>query len=161
MLHKHPVLAPAAADGTRQPHLLIVGLGRLGESLLVQAAAEWRDRRENPANKLHVTVIDRRVELRRDWIPTCYPDLAEACDIVFVQMDIHFPRFPDRILMDGGGEIPPITAAFVCVDSDSLRLCRPDVARLSERQNVPIVVQMTQQAGLAAVCLVPSPTAKA
>jgi hypothetical protein len=152
MLHKHPVLEPAAAGGPRQPHVLIVGLGRLGESLLVQAAAEWRDRRQSPADKLHVTVIDRRVEVRRDWIPMCHPDLAEACDITFVQMDIHFPRFPDRVLLDGSDGIPPITAAFVCVDSDSLALFAAlTLHDCLKGKNVPIVVRMTEQAGLAAL----------
>ena len=138
--------------GRHRPHLLIVGLGRLGESLLVQAAAEWRERRKSPADKLHLTVIDRQVELKKDWMPICYPDLAEACDITFVQMDIHFPRFPDRVVLDGSDGVPPVTAAFVCVDSDSLALFTAlTLHDCLKGKNVPIVVRMTEQAGLAAL----------
>ena len=67
-------------------------------------------------------------------------------------MDIHFPRFPDRILLDGSDGIPPITAAFVCVDSDSLALFAAlTLHDCLKGKNVPIVVRMTEQAGLAAL----------
>jgi hypothetical protein len=152
MLERQPVLEPAGPGGTRRPHLLIVGLGRLGESLLAQAVAEWRCRRKSPADKLHATVIDRHVDQRRDWMLMCYPDLAETCDMTFVQMDIHFPRFPDRILLDGRDGRPPVTAAFVCVDSDSLALFAAlTLHDCLKGKNVPIVVRMTEQAGLAAL----------
>jgi hypothetical protein len=124
----------------------------LGESLLVQAAAEWRDRRENPADKMHVTVIDRHADTRKDWILMCYPDLAAACEITFVEMDIHFPRFPDGILLDGNDAIPPVTAVYVCVDSDSLALFAAlALHECLKGKNVPIVVRMTEQAGLASL----------
>ena len=152
MLRRHPALDPTALGGGGRPHVLIVGLGRLGESLLVQAAAEWLDRRDNPADKMHVTVVDRHAELRRDWIPMCYPELGAACEITFVQMDIHFPRFPDRILLEGSDGVPPVTAAYVCVDNDSLALFAALALRdCLKSKNVPIVVRMTEQAGLAAL----------
>ena len=79
-----------------------------------------------------------------------YPDLGADCEITFVEMDIHFPRFPDRIALDGSDGIPPVTAAYVCVDNDSLAL----FAALAlhdclKGKNIPIVVRMTEQAGLA------------
>ena len=68
MLRRQPALDGEAPGDAGRPHLLIVGLGRLGESLLVQAAAEWRDRRKTPADRLCVTVIDRHAKLREDWL---------------------------------------------------------------------------------------------
>ena len=94
MLRRHPALDPTAPGDARRPHLLIVGLGRLGESLLVQAAAEWRDRRESPADKMHVTVIDRHAELKRDWIPLYYPDLASGLRDHVCGDGHPFPAFP-------------------------------------------------------------------
>jgi hypothetical protein len=127
-------------------------MGRLGESLLVQAAAEWRERRGSTADKMRVTVIDRHADLRKDWIPMCYPDLETACEITYVQMDIHFPRFPDRIELQGGDGIPPVTVAYVCVDSDSLALFAAlTLHDCLKGKNVPIVVRMTEEAGLAAL----------
>jgi hypothetical protein len=152
MLRRHPALTPAAPSGASRPHLLIVGLGRLGESLLVQAAAEWCDRRGDAADKMHVTVIDRHADARKDWILMCYPDLATACEITFVEMDIHFPRFPDGILLHGSDAIPPVTAVYVCVDSDSLALFAAlALHECLKGKNVPIVVRMTEQAGLASL----------
>jgi hypothetical protein len=151
MLRKCAALEPAAG-GARRPHLLIVGLGRLGESLLVQAAAQWRERRKNPADKLYATVIDRHVGLKRDWMPVCYPDLADACEMTFVEMDIQYPRFPDRVLLEGRDDIPPLSAAFVCVDSDSLALFAALTLRgCLKGRKVPIVVRMTEEAGLATI----------
>jgi hypothetical protein len=131
---------------------LIVGLGRVGESLLVQAAAQWQKRRKNPADRLCVTVIDRHAKLREDWLLLCYPDLEEACQIMFVEMDIHFPRFPDRALLDGNDGKPPVTTVYICVDSDSSALFAAlAVHDCLKGKKVPIVVRMTEQAGLAAV----------
>jgi hypothetical protein len=131
-----------------QPHLLIVGLGRLGEALLVQAATDWRSRRKDPAGKFHVTVVDRHALVKQNFMAQRYPDLSESCHVAYVEMDIHFPDFPGRVPMSGDGA-PPVTAAFVCVDADSLALFAALALHDSlKEKDVPIIVRLTEQAGL-------------
>jgi hypothetical protein len=153
MLHRQPVPDPAV-EGAVPPHLLIVGLGRLGESLLVQAAGDWQARHvENaPRCPLHVTVVDRHAKLKHQALSLRYPQLDEACRIRSVQMDIHFPDFPRCVGLEGGEDFPPVTAAYVCVDVDSLAL----FAALAlhdclKSRKAPVLVRMTEQAGLASL----------
>jgi hypothetical protein len=164
MLRRHPV--PKANGGVR-PHLLIVGLGRLGEALLAKAAVEWGrngasfqlaesspDRQvENlPHEPLHVTVVDRHAEIKRQTLALRYPEVQRTCRVRFVEMDIHFPDFPGRVGLDGVDGFPPVTAAYVCVDVDSLAffaaLALHDCLK---SRKVPILVRMTEQAGLASL----------
>ncbi len=82
----------------------------------------------------------------------CYPDLEETCRITFVEMDIHFPRFPERALLEGSDGMPPVTAVYICVDSDSSALFAAlAVHDCLKGKKVPIVVRMTEQAGLASL----------
>lgn len=148
MLRFHPL---AELQSAGQPHLLIVGLGRLGESLLVQAAAEWRTLRSSPDQKLFVTAVDRQALAKGDWLRLRYPDLEDACQLRFVEMDVHFPDFPGRALVGGEGT-PPASIAYVCVDSDSLALFAALALHESlSRRDVPIIVRMSEESGLAAL----------
>ncbi len=148
MLRFHPI---AELPSSGQPHLLIVGLGRLGESLLVQAAADWRARRTAPGDKLLVTAVDRQALAKDDWLRLRYPDLADACQLQFLEMDVHFPDLPGRALVCGEAA-PPVSIAYVCVDNDSLALFAAlALHECLNARDVPIVVRMSEEAGLAAL----------
>lgn len=148
MLRFHP---PAELQSSGRPHLLVVGLGRLGESLLVQAAAEWRTVRASPGDRLFVTAVDRQALAKGDWLRLRYPDLEDAYQLRFVEMDVHFPDFPGRALTGGDG-VPPASIAYVCVDSDSLALFAALALHESlNRRDVPIIVRMSEESGLAAL----------
>lgn len=152
MLRDHSAAPPGSAGKAAPPHLLVVGVGRLGEALLVQAAADWRAERKNLSDRLYVTLIDRHAKAKKEWVTLRYPDLDDACRCAFLEMDVHFPGFPSGVGLEGGHGIPPVTAAYVCVDGDSLALFTAlALNECLKGKNVPIVVRMTEQAGLAAL----------
>lgn len=152
MLRNHPVAPPGTPGTARSPHLLVVGMGRLGEALLVQAAADWRKKRERISDRFHVTLIDRHARAKKEWLMLRYPDLDDACRSVFLEMDVHFPGFPGGIGLEGGDGIRPVSAAYVCVDGDSLALFTAlALHECLKGKDVPIVVRMTEEAGLAAL----------
>jgi hypothetical protein len=67
-------------------------------------------------------------------------------------MDVHFPGFPSEIGLEGSNGFPPVSAAYVCVDGDSLALFTAlALHEFLKGKNVPIVVRMTEEAGLAAL----------
>ncbi len=59
LLAAHPVDASVAADGAATAHLMVVGLGQFGGSVLVAAAQRWAQADHAP---LAVTVVDRHAE---------------------------------------------------------------------------------------------------
>ena len=149
MLDEPPVLDPQSAAGRECPRLLIVGLGRLGEALLVQAAERWRAGRPREDCKLQVTVVDRKAATCRQWIPLRYSDLDEVADLTFVEMDVRSPDFARGGFL-AAADPPPLEAIYVCLDNDSLAMTSALTLRQCPRcAGVPIVTRMSENAGLA------------
>jgi hypothetical protein len=142
---------PAAGEGG-PPHLLILGLGRLGETLLAQAAARWKASRADPNAPLYATLVDVQADKKRDAVGMRHPDLAQACRLEFVTMDVHFPHFPATVAGVEKGGMPPVTAAFVCLDNESSAMFAALALReCFQGRDVPIIVRMNEERGLASL----------
>jgi hypothetical protein len=131
------------------PHILVVGMGRLGESLVVQMARRWW---HLPGDRgdLSITVIDRAAESKAASICSRYPGLEGSCRLDFFDVEFPSAAFEKMNLEDFGGERLPVTRAYVCFDNDSLSLSA--ALSLHERLRadaVPVVARMQEDAGLA------------
>jgi hypothetical protein len=150
MLAAGPALDRRQAADDWTPHLLIVGLGRLGEALLVQAAARWKATGPDPGDRLRVVVVDKDASLHRQWIPLRYSDLDELAEVAFVEMDVRSPDFARGDFLAGLDLPRRVDVAYLCLDNDSLGMTAALALRECPRcAGVPIVVRMSQQAGLA------------
>jgi len=87
MLRESGTGTPSAAKGPSPPHLVIVGLGQLGEALLRRAIKDWRIERQNPDKRMQVTIVDVAAEDKRQWLEGRYPDVMSTCNIDFVPLD--------------------------------------------------------------------------
>ncbi|MEA3376488.1 MAG: NAD-binding protein [Chloroflexota bacterium] len=172
LLNEYPAFDEAS---TRPPHVLVVGLGRMGENVVVQMAKRWarcHQARGQPlgwlrklwsllrslwtgkpatgAGRLRLTVVDWQADQRIESLRLRYPRLSEACHLVPVSIDVHGPAFQRaEFLFNARGQCD-ISTMFVCLDDDSLGLS----TALTLRQHVlgrdiPIVVRTEQDAGLA------------
>jgi hypothetical protein len=147
LLNQHP---PFGKPTSRPPHVLVVGLGRMGENVLVQSAKRWATRRPSADQRLRVTIVDREADQRLESLCLRYPRLSESCQLAPHSIDVRGPAFQRAdFLVYPDGQCN-ITMMFVCLDDDSLGLS----AALTLRQHVlgqgiPIVVRMEQDAGLA------------
>jgi hypothetical protein len=138
-------------------HVLVIGLGRLGESLVVHAGREWygRLRAEPPtvAGRLRVTIIDRDADWKCQALAQRYPKLAQACDLAPSSIDVRWPAFLEGAFLAAGDDYPAPAVIFVCFDDDSLGLRTGlDVHhRLRQRpgNRTPVVVRMAEAGGLA------------
>ena len=149
MLDDPPVLDPQSPAGRECPRLLIVGLGRLGEALLVRAVERWRASRPGQHCKLWVTVVDRKAATCRQWIPLRYSDLDEVAELTFVEMDVRSPDFARGAFL-AGTDPPAMDAVYVCLDNDSVAMTSVLALRHCPGcAGVPIVVRMSEDAGLA------------
>jgi len=150
LLDEYPPFDKAAGVPGSKPHIVVVGVGRMGESLVVNAARNWSDRSDTKGERLRITLIDKEVGRRKESLCLRYPQLERICELVCRQMDVRFPEFERAdFLFDDSGHCD-VTMVYICLDDDSLGLG----AALALRQQlwsleIPIVVRMTYDAGLA------------
>ena len=150
-------------------HVLVIGLGRLGESLIVTAGRDWHTRLHESAAcgglhrravRLRITVVDLEAEWKCRALSLRYPGLADVCDLIPQTMDVRWPEFYAGDFLNGRATasvdpatLPPVSAVFVCFDDDSLGLrtglaVQRHVLRASAGPP-PVVVRMAETGGLA------------
>ncbi len=144
LLAAHPVAAP----DDRPAHVLIVGMGDLGEALVLQAAREWRE--AGAGGRLRIGVVDRMAQARvRSLLARC-PHLADICDLVAHEMDVRSAEFETAdFLVDGDGRCA-VTAAFVCLSADALSITSALSLgrRLAGSADATIVARVAERGGL-------------
>jgi hypothetical protein len=150
LLKTYPIIDQIHTDRRDEAHVLIVGLGRMGESLVVRAARDWRAISNTNGKPLRITVIDKEAKQKIASLHFRYPSLHKVCDLVAKAMDVFSPEFEEaRFMFDPDGRCD-VSMVYVCFDNDSRSL---SVALMLHRrimgQNLPIVVRLTRDAGLA------------
>jgi voltage-gated potassium channel Kch len=150
LLREYPPFSIASDARGLNPHILIVGVGRLGESIVVNSARTWWERHTEGAGRLRITLIDNQAEIKKELLSLRYPQLEKVCDLVAEQIDIKGPDFERADFLFNKQRGPNINAAYVCLDDDSNALS----AALTLRQRlgsteIPIVVRTAHESGLA------------
>lgn len=147
-MHAFPPFRPLADGWGGRPHLLVIGIGKLGSSLVSQAANQWKLGGEE--GKLPVTLIDREAPRKLASLCLGYPRLETICRFTPLPFDINTPEFQrgDFLCTSDGSSM--FSAIFLCLDNDAANLA----AALSLRQRlpdkrIPIVLRMERDAGLA------------
>lgn len=150
LLSQYPIFSSPRAFETRRPHLLVVGLGYLGQSLIVQAATAWQGRFERRQQRLPILAVDLEAVEKVKALEARYPFIAERCRLVGQDLDVNGATFQSGAFLDRTRQEEPITSAYVGLGDDS----RSVSAGLALRHHlpdplVPIVVSLAQLAGLA------------
>ena len=145
MLAAHP---PFVGQHTK-PHVLIVGAGKLGQNIVMQATRMWREQGV-VGEKFRVTLIDRQTEHLKESLYLRRPGLDRVCEIEALSMEVPSPQFHrGAFLFDAEGKMS-VTTVYICVDDDGIGLSAAlALLHRVRHHQVPIVVQMTQDAGLA------------
>ena len=131
------------------PHLVVIGLGHLGESLVVAAARQWWLSESRAGRNLTFTLVDTHAQRLTDALRTRHPGLDKTCQLHVFQTDVRSADFAraDFLAQARGGRRASV---FVCLDDDSLCLSTAlAIARLVDGAQSTIVVRMAQDAGLA------------
>lgn len=150
------MLATYASVGTQvlneSPRMLLVGLGKLGRSLLVQAARDWYMKKLPENNRLRITVIDKSAESKVELLLMQYPQLEKSCEIETWQIEENDPDFEKgAFLYDQEGNLK-IDVIFICFDDDVHALVSAlTLYRKTREHKVPIIARMSQESGLAAM----------
>ena len=148
MLQKNPPWINAPPD--RQPHLLVVGLGKIGQRLVIEAARGWRMINPKEEGKIKISVIDLDAVQKLDSLQSQYPLLENLTKIKAVNMDIlsgEFERTSSRFITKG---ICNLDTIYVCLDDEGFSL--QTGLRLNHQfrsHSIPIVLRMVESGGLA------------
>lgn len=157
------VLAEAFAGTDRRDemaHLVVVGLGQLGEELVLEAARSPHFVPEaGPC--LHVTVVDREADARVASLRRRFPALAESIPAVGLEPLVSLrPR--ELRLHDGvqlaaiAAEIerdaPKISAIAVCLEDEATGLAIAcEVHDFAKTRGIPVLLRLSNERGLADV----------
>ena len=150
LLKTHSPWAGAQGEHTCDKHLVLIGLGKLGQSLVIQAASQWREQRMNADQRLRFTIIDLDAEQKKKTLCVRYPNLEEVSELKPLQMDVRSADFQSaEFLYDEGGNCD-VDSVYVCMDNDSLGLHTGLTLYQKIRDhNIPVIVRMVEDAGLA------------
>jgi len=142
--------SPFEADAAAPPHLLIVGMGGLGESLALRAARDWRNRQPASDDRLRITVVDGEADWKVESLKVRYPGLVQVCRLTPRQMQVHSADFQRAEFLGAAPETCDASVIYVCLDDDSLGLQSGlMLLQRTRRCPVPIVIRMDKDAGLA------------
>ncbi|HUT95509.1 MAG TPA: NAD-binding protein [Thermoguttaceae bacterium] len=144
LLSQYPVFGEGCVAVDEPPHLLVVGLGQMGDSLVHRAVERWQLRHKATGQRLRITVIDATARRWEEAWRASYPDLQDACELNVRPMDVASPDLERA-------ELPTdVTMVYVCLDDEAAGLSA--TLSLSSRYaepNVPVVVCAAEEAGLA------------
>ncbi len=152
MLNECPPGPRGAGADEKPPRIVIVGLGKMGRSLLVQAARDWWIARAGDGRKMHVVVIDQSAAAKLETLRLQYPQLDRACEFDARQFPKNGPEFERAdFLYDGAGR-SDVDAVYVCFDDDvHVMVSALALLRKTRGSGAPIAMRMSRTAGLAAL----------
>jgi hypothetical protein len=149
-LKDFPLFGEADDPRSSRPHLLVVGVGKLGESLIVQTVKKWRTLFPEGGEKICITLVDIKAESIKELLYLRYPQLEKACDLAALQMDVESSDFQHADFLYESLEKCGVTNIFICLDNDSLSLSTAlKLLQQIKKLKVSVVARMAREAGLA------------
>jgi Trk K+ transport system NAD-binding subunit len=152
LLRERPAFDDDGTTPLGPPHILVIGLGQMGRSLVLHAARRWRSIPAMRGKRFKVTVVDRRADAHVAALNERLPRLSTVCDMVDRRMELDSAEFERADFLFGRKGVCDVTSVYVCLGDDAAGLSA--ALRLRHRlgdRKVPIVVRTTQDGGVAAL----------
>lgn len=159
ILLQYPPFPTQITPASPSPHILLVGLGSMGRSLVVRAARQWRDHLRQAQVKgkltpgftlpLTISVVDRHAFDKVGVLELRFPRLSAICQVRTYQMDIESPEFQkgDFLWKEDGKTGPDVV--YVCLDNVALSLATGLTLHQHLRgRNIPIVIRTTDESSI-------------
>jgi len=138
-------------DGSA-PHLAVIGLNEVGQSLIVRAERAWRKANNN--GKLQLTVIDTTASEKMRLLECSCPTLQNESMLEVLDENVQNAGFLNSSLDEAVNGANKITQVYICLDDDSagLTLGLMLLEKLREKK-VPILVCLLGHGGLAEILM--------
>jgi len=150
MLREYFALKEETEEEDRAPRILIVGLGKMGRSLVVEAGKNYWIKHGKSQKRLRIAVIDKSAKTKVELLQLQYPQLDKVCEFDIWEMEKNSPEFERAdFLFDSQGRCD-VDIIYICFDDDvHVLVSALTLHRKTKEHKVPIVVRMSQNAGLA------------
>jgi len=134
-----------------EPHVLVIGLGRLGESLVLDLAKRCRlQNKGKPGKKIRITIIDRDAAKKKALLESRNIRLSEYCEIIPWSIDINSLDFYSGGYLDGIEDRHPLHAIFICFSEESLNFSTGlYLNQKLQNFNIPIIIRTVHSKGFA------------
>ncbi|MFH1330134.1 MAG: NAD-binding protein [Actinomycetota bacterium] len=141
---------PHALHEGGAPHIVVVGLGKLGRSLVMAAARHWLQNRPPGPPLPRVTMIDQSAQAKAELLRVRFPQIDAACTLLPLTLPKNAAEFErGDYLRDAVGKLN-VDAVYVCPDDDVHSLAAAlTIQHHTRGSGVPIAVRMTREGGLA------------
>jgi voltage-gated potassium channel Kch len=148
LLNSFPAFEEKVAN-TLSPHVLIIGLGRMGISLAAQLVKRWKANSNNASQRIRVTCIDREAEVKVEMLRSRYPSLDRYSDLTPLAMDFDSLAFQNaRFLMKSG--TPDVSAVYICLADESRGLSTAlHFHQILQNPDIPIILRTVSSEGFA------------
>jgi len=148
MLAEYPMIDDEQAG--QRLHVLVVGLGNFGRSVVLHAARNWQPHYRESGERLRMTLIGKDAERVTEALCRRYPRLATTCELVPKAADVMSPDFnPHAVLVDAEGRCD-LSAAYICLNDEPAAISTGLSLRECLRDGGPrIVVRVRDKVGLA------------
>jgi hypothetical protein len=131
-------------------HMVVIGLGMMGESLVANAVRLWHDDHAQANKSLQITVVDREAIKKCNSLSVRYLRLKDYCEFIACQMDIQDVEFQSGHFLSSSQDLAEVDCFCVCLDDDSLGIYTGLVLlQLTRAYGIPIIVRVSKIAGLA------------
>jgi len=139
---------PIGKDSRLTVHLVVVGFGKMGQGVALQAARIGHFANGCP---LRITVVDKKADEVRAGFLSLYPQFGAVCDLGFVQTMASSGEF-GGMLVNWAEEPNTLLTVAVCLDNDSRSLTRAlGLADKLKDHDVPVLARMEEDVGLASL----------
>jgi len=137
-------------DTDHSPQILVIGLGKMGQRVVLEAARGWQLLDPGHDKRMNITLIDLNAENKLAALMIQHPPLERL--VVFNPLDLdikagNFDKVADRFLE---GSRCLLDRVYICLDDETLSL--QTGLRLNNqlrKYQVPIVMRMAESGGLA------------
>lgn len=149
LFEEHPLdRVPIGETSPLSVHLVIIGFGKMGQSVALQAA---RIGHFANGRKLRLTVVDHRARELREALLGGYPHFGQVCDLTFVRAEAGGATLNAK-LNAWAVEPESLLSVVICLDNNSLSLTQAlGVAEQVRGCDGAVLVRMEEDAGLASL----------
>ena len=148
MLSEHPPFLEEVEEDC-PPNIVLIGMGKIGNSLIIQAAKNWSMNKAKKNNRLQVTIVDGMAEVKVKQLQSFCTQINNNCDLSIRAIDYHLnPEQVDFLFNEKGN--CKVNVIYICLDDDALALVSAlKLYKTTKQYQVPLIVKMSRDSGLA------------
>ncbi|MFW9998312.1 MAG: NAD-binding protein, partial [Candidatus Odinarchaeota archaeon] len=147
LFREYPIEKMTSIDpSSEQIHLVIIGLGRMGQSVLIQSSKVCY---YSATTKPCITVVDKEAEMKVNSFKRFNPHFTKVVDLHYETLDVLSPKLAYASFWNDENT-PPVTLFIICIDDDALGLTTAlTLLNSLGNEKKPILVRMEDYTGLA------------